>query len=414
MNLWSGIPNDICTEQETGDVLSDSVYKRNLAVENALNVKISNVSTYDDDMARMIEQSVMSGSGDVDAVFPRMYLIPQLVDKGLLHDMVGIDAMDFTQPYYDQNSVSALLMHGKLYAAASDITYFDKLSTYVTFFNQKVVADYDLGDMYSLAMNGQWTLDKALELGSVMTADLNSDGRYDENDSYGISCQNDGVYIFLHGGNLKICDTDENGDIAFSLTSRKCVDALQKIYSVKTDSSRFFNRQNFGVDLNGAINMFNDGRTLFLIRPLQSLFVMRSMQSDFGILPIPKLNADDASYGSAINPYSATMLYMPLYLEDAERSGEVIQYMAYESSQTVNAPLYETVLGNKLVRDDASSEMLDIVFDSRVYDPGLIWNFGDITTTLILYESTDVSSMLESVKSVVNDAIGKLNEVTSE
>ncbi|MGM9624420.1 MAG: hypothetical protein ACI3XM_01810 [Eubacteriales bacterium] len=155
VNNWSGIPNDIFSESENGDLLNDTVYKRNLAVENALNIDITNEVLLDDQMTLRIEQTVLSGSNDVDAAFPRMYMIPQLVQKELLCDLLTLDTFDFSKPWYDQNAIDALTMYDKLFCVTSDITFTDKLSTYVTFFNQKMASDYDLGDLYSYVENGQ-------------------------------------------------------------------------------------------------------------------------------------------------------------------------------------------------------------------------------------------------------------------
>ena len=40
-NQWVGIPDDIFSEEETGDLLGDAVYRRNRTVEEALNIKIT-------------------------------------------------------------------------------------------------------------------------------------------------------------------------------------------------------------------------------------------------------------------------------------------------------------------------------------------------------------------------------------
>lgn len=282
----------------------------------------------------------------------------------------------------------------------------------MTFFNQQLAEDNGLGDIYALVENGGWTLDKLLELGGGVSRDIDGNGIYDANDAYGLSCQNDAAYILLNAGNLKICDTDSNGSVIFTLSSEKAVSALQKIYALMTDSMKFFNRQEQKeFTLADAINMFNDNRALFLIRPVQSLFMMRNMQSDFGILPVPMLSEDQESYGSAVNPYAATILTLPKSVSDPERNAAVLQYMAYQSYLTVNGALYETVLGSKLIRDENSVKMLDASFDSRVYDIGLIWNFGKIVDKMLKYRSTDVSSMIASAESSVQSSIDSFNEL---
>jgi len=413
-NGWSDIPNDLNVEAENGDLLNDSVYNRNKKVEDNLNIEISCRDLGHNDLSNAISKSVMSGSDDFDAAFPRMYLFQQLANSELLLDLNSIDAFDFSQPWWNQNSVECLTILGKLFGVASDITFQDKLSTYVTFFNHQLAEDYGLGDLYSLVENNEWTLDKLLQLGENASHDIDNNGIYDDRDSYGLSCQNDGVYILLHAANLRICKQDSDGKIVFALTEEKAVNTLQKIYSVVLDSRRYFNRQTFNLTLNDAVNMFNDNRTLFLIRPIQSLFLMRNMQSDFGILPLPKLDINQSSYGSAVNPYSATLLCIPLSVFDAERSAEILQYLAYESHYTVIGPLYETVLGTKLIRDESSVKMLDITFGSSIYDIGLIWDFAGIVETIMLNKDTNVASMLAANESAVIQAIENLNEIVAK
>ena len=138
--------------------------------------------------------------------------------------------------------------------------------------------------------------------------------------------------------------------------------------------------------------------------------MMREMDADFGILPIPKLNEEQENYGAAVNPYTATLTCLPVSVRDPERSARVLQYASYESYYTVNGPLYEYVLGAKLIRDEISSKMLDITFDNRNFDIGLIWNFAGIADTLISNTDTDVASMIAAQTEKVNSDIKKLED----
>ena len=58
----------------------------------------------------------------------------------------------------------------------------------------------------------------------------------------------------------------------------------------------------------------------------------------------------------------------------------------------------------------ADEEMLDLIFENRVYDLGLIWDFGAITDKLLQNKSTDVVAMLASVENKVQDGIDDLME----
>ena len=413
INEWVGIPCDLDVEELTGDSLSDSVYARNLTVEEALNVKIS-ADSYGDEVTTLIQQSVAAGSSDFDAAYHRLNMMATLVNGGYLYDLNTIDELDLTAPWWDANSAQALTIQNRLFGAVSDITYFDKLAAYVVFYNQNMAKDHQIGDMYDMVEKGDWTFDTMNSISESVAVDLDGDGVYGPKDSYGLSCQNDGVYILYHAADQRIADTDAKGNITMSLQSEAAVNALQTIYEIMFSGNLFFNRQAYGMNVNDAINMFIENRTLFLIRPVQTMMALREMEADFGIIPIPKSSSSNPEYRTAVNPYACIFMCLPLSAENVTRSVDVLEALACESYYSVIGPLYETVLGDKLVRDTRSTEMLDLIFNNRVYDLGLIWDFGGITNTLLTNQSTDVASLLASVKNPMQDGIDDLMEAVGK
>ena len=412
-NGWAGIPYDLFTDEITGDTLNDAVYNRNLEIQNKLNITIIGTNSTAN-FAKDIAPLMAAGDTSVDLMFPAQVHVPSLVSQDSVYDILELESFDLSEPWWNQNCNETMTMKGKLFVAASDATYFDKLATTVVFYNKKLMSDHNLGEMYDIVNDGAWTLDKAIELGGYVTNDLNGDSVYDLNDSIGISCQNDGSYYLLHGFGINVCANDEEGNIAFNLKSERAVDVLQSIYTLMGNPQQYFNRQTYSLTLNDAINMFIENRTLFLIRPLQSLFLMRDMDADFGIIPLPKYDEAQTEYYSAVNPITGTIGMLPRTSADPERSAVVLSAMACESHYTVINELYDTVLGQKLTRDAESSVMLDYIFDGAVFDPGMIWNFGDIRNTLLQHIGADVSSMIASVTKVVEKSIEKFNEYLTE
>ncbi len=410
---WVGIPLDLFVDELNGDVLNDAVYARNLEIEHKLNIVINGTNAAED-FTPALQKMTAAGDYGVDLVFPMQYYVPSMLSKNVVRSVQSIEAFDFTEPWWNRSCNDTMTMKGKLFTIASDASYFDKLATIVVFFNQQLVTDHDLGDMYAIVEEGEWTLDKAIELGEKVTADLDGNGIYDQNDAIGISCQNDGPYYLLNGFGIALCAPDAEGSMQLNLGSEKAVNCMQAIYTLMGDPMRYFNRQTFDLTLNDAINIFRENRSLFMIRPLQSLFVMREMEADFGIIPLPKYDAAQDSYHSAVNPYSGTICMIPRTAEDAERSGVVLSALACESHYTVINRLYETVLGEKLIRDRDSAVMLDYAFDGTLFDPGVIWNFGGIRDTLLSQKGTDVASMLSRVSKVVNKSIEKFNKELEE
>ena len=416
VNTWDpkDIPNDLYSTELTGDVLNDAVFTRNKNVEEALNIRITVEDRDDGTMDTGLQQSVAGGSQDVDILFPRFYCMPIYVNKGYLMDLNRVDFRDTDAPWWNAEANDVLNIYGKQFGMVSDITYQDKVCTIVTYFNQQMATDYQLGDMYETVINNEWTLDNLLSMGEAVSADVNGDGAYDINDAYPLSCQNDAAYYLLHGGGIRFCENDGKGNIVLSLTSEQAVSGLQKIYEIMGNQQMFFNRQSFGVSLQDAVNMFCENRVMFLIRPIQSLFLMRNMEADFGILPVPKLNENQASYGTAVNPHAATFMCWPVIAEDISRSAVITEMLAWESHYNVIDPLYENILGSKLIRDDGASAMLDVVFDSIIYDIGLIWNFNDMGTKLLTNKDTNVASLLAGMSGAIEAEIQKLQETVKD
>lgn len=414
VNTWTGISSDLYIEETEGEILIDSVYERNHKTEELLEIKIRAVLGDDSTISSALKNVVMAGSYDYDVVFPRLYALSGLVNSHMLADLNILPGVDFTDPWWDGNSVKELSVSGKLFTVVSDITFVDKLSTYVIFFNKKMAVEYNTGNLYDTVVKNGWTYDKMLELGSVVSADINGDSKFDQNDVYGISCQNDGAYILLHAAGAVFCEKDENDRPVFTLNQSGTVDILMEIYRLMNDLRQYFNRQTYSMTVNDAAAMFIENRTLFLIRPTQTMLLLRDMEADFGIIPVPKYKEDQKEYGAAINPYTAYSLCVPKVVEDAERTAAVIDLLAAESHYTVIEPFYDVVLDTKLTRDEESAEMLHIIYNSRIYDIGYIWNFADIATGIITGFKEEAASTIAKYENKVIAAIDEFIQTVNQ
>ena len=402
-HAWVGIPNDIDVEEETGDVLNDAVYVRNRAVEEALNVTISVENVTADVVTSKVRQSVMAGAEDYDLAFPQLLSWQALISGQLVYDLYDLEALDFSMPWWDRNMMDELTYHGHLFGAVSDITYIDKLSCFTVFFNKEMAQQYDVGNLYESVTEGSWTYERMLSLSSDISADFDGNSVYDEKDKYGICSQNDLLYITLHSAGISFCD-NENETIVFGLDGERALEVLGQTFEIMNDTRTFFNRQAFNLSMNDAINMLMDDRTLFMIRPLQTVMNLRSMKADFGVLPIPKYDEAQKNYNTALNVWTSTILTVPRDARELDRTADVVNLLACESYYTVIEPFYDLVLDSKLVRDDETAPMLDIIFDSRFYDIGLICNFGSIFEALLARTNDAAASVIEANRNKVMHA----------
>ena len=70
----------------------------------------------------------------------------------------------------------------------------------------------------------------------------------------------------------------------------------------------------------------------------------------------------------------APLMILPKTLQNVENAGLIMEALAYESNQLVVPAVYEIVLQSKYARDEASSRMLDLILDGRVYTFGYMYD----------------------------------------
>ena len=404
---WTGLINDILVESENGDVLNDAVYRRNLLVQEKYNFSISDKAVAD--ISSVLRQMVLAGTYDYDAVFQETLDFGKLLLGGYLTDLYDLPLIDWDYPWWDHASAEGLEIKGKLFGIFSDITLIDKYSTYIAMFHKGMAESYGLPDLYQTVADGQWTIDKMTELSRDVSKDLNGDGVYDRHDVYGIACQNDGLYILMHGCGAKFAEPDADGIPTDIFGKEKTITTVQKIVSIITDPQLYFNRQTYSMTVPECIEMFANNQALFFIRPLQTVEVLRSMENDYGIIPIPKYAEEDEEYRCTINKWTACIMCIPLLVEDPARTATILEELAAESHYTVMPAYYKTVLGEKIVRDEESAEMLDLIFVSRMYDIGYLYDFGSFCNTLLttIPKSNDanIASLYAANQTVIQKAI---------
>jgi len=406
---WSSeIPCDIDQPELTGESLSDSIYNRNRKIEEMYNTRITTAPQPDWDMVTPISQSVLSNSGTYDAVFPVWEFISPLIINQYLLPLQ--DLLDFRTPWWNPESVEAFTMRGQTYAATGDLTYMDKLSDTIVMFNKQIAADHDLGNLYQLVLDYQWTFDTMLSMGEKVSYDADGNGKYDILDHYGFSGQNDAAYQLFHSAGVTYCHTDPEGNILFSAGDEQSVDLFMKIFRFMNDDSQYFNRQTHGLKISDVVTMFQENRVLFFMRPMQTLFELRAMDADFGIIPTPLMDTDQTEYRTAIAHTTAIAASLPIDVKDSEASAMVLDTLAAESYYTVNDVLYELILGTKVVRDSESVKNLDIIFEGHIYDPGCIFGFGGFAVKMMnQWETPDtVASTIQSLLPAIETDIAAL------
>ena len=405
---------DVYVEEENGETINDAVFARNRVIIDMFNCEIKeNKYPGPGEMQSGFKKLINSGD-QYDAAYIRYSShLSTFATGNLLLDLKTLPNLDLTRPWWDQNCVSMTSIAGKLFAVTGDIEILDKGAINVFVFNKKLQADYQIENLYSLVTEGKWTLGKTLELAKQISEDLNGDGKMDENDRYGLLYYRDSMPAFLSGAGEYIAKKDENDLPYMSFNSEKVYNALEAIYEVIYDENVAFHTMRAFGDAGFIIEgnkMFQNDQALLRYIRMMEIEDLRSMETDFGILPFPKYDENQKNYLSLVNSIICPGLAVPT-TADPEVSGAVLEAMAYHSRYILLPAYYDVMLKTKVSRDGDSEEMLNIIFGNTTFDLGGIYAFGGIDSELMYHTMTfgrAMASFYEKNEGKANKDIDKL------
>lgn len=222
--------------EQTGDIVDDAIYQRNVTVSERLNVDLNYIMqpglwADQDSYKGAIRGCVLSGDAEYDIVAGYGVFIADLAVEQLFLNLNDTAYIDFDQKWWSDSLVKNLSLNGKLYFASGDISTNTIGTSFAVFFNKDLAEKYKLENLYSLVDNGKWTLDKLFELSSEIYSDLNGDGKRDENDQYGLVSHQtsfDNLY-YSCGMNVVTPDKDKGMKVSPDFGSEKMASLVEKL-----------------------------------------------------------------------------------------------------------------------------------------------------------------------------------------
>lgn len=174
--------DDIYAESEDGEVLNDAVVNRNRTINEAFNCNVaqSNFGHYEG-AAAALRNAVMADDDIYDLCIIRALNFLSGITNQYFIDMNSLK-INFNNEWWNQNILSLLSLKGKNYGVVSDLTISDEKSIYCTYYNKKMVVDYNFENMNSVFSKGTWTYEKMFSMAKAVANDLNGDGIMDEKD----------------------------------------------------------------------------------------------------------------------------------------------------------------------------------------------------------------------------------------
>ena len=388
---WSNI--DIDAEALNGTPVNDAVFNRNAAVEAAYDCAVEEYKLKIDDAKNELIRATQAGDASIDLA--TMYFwcgwIAERAMSGAFIDLGSLDSVNLSNPWYDQNSVEDFTVMGKTLFVVSSLTIGDRIATAGMVFNKQLYEDYqlsaDYGNIYDLVREGKWTHEALSSMVLSLSEDVDGDGKMTADDFYGLLYERDSLVSFFNSYGMRVATPDDDGLPVFSLVTDENANKLDATFDFLYHKDNCFHVMNWfdGSGTNfttGMTNMFKNNQAMYMWIRFADVELLRTMDVDFGILPVPKWDEAQDQYYSTVNEYMGVGTVIPASCGDPEMTGTFIEAISCESMKQLIPAYYDVVLQGKISRDVESTEMLDLIFSNRVYDIGMIFNIGGFGGTI--------------------------------
>ncbi|MCL2814219.1 MAG: hypothetical protein FWD23_06440 [Oscillospiraceae bacterium] len=425
---WVGpLPLEIVAEMTEGkevqnsEPINDAVYTRNLKIKEKYNFNIKLVGQSDERGA--MNKAVKAGDPLYDAAIMFNNNVPGIVTSDLLINVANLPYVDLDKPWWDP-AVNSMSIDNKNYLLAGDLLILDNEATNTLLFNKDLMGSLGLELPYGLVKEGKWTFDAMNDMIRGAASDLNGDGimtAYE--DRWGFATYNDTFHALLVSGGGALAVKNDNDIPYMDFASEKNLAVLEKVMDLLYNPDYVLNAQappkgGSGGDLSKGdeihVKGFEGNRILFMWTRMRFVEFFRGMEANFGIIPLPKYDEAQKDYRSVVNPYTGVLMGVPKSADDLERISIILEALSAESRYTLQPAYYETVLTRKYMRDEESEEMLDIIFDSRVYDIGSVYSFGNVFLDFITLASKydrNIVSYYDKKSASMEKAIDKVVDI---
>ncbi|MCL2098987.1 MAG: hypothetical protein FWH24_00940 [Oscillospiraceae bacterium] len=371
----------IVPEEQTGDILNDAVWGRNITVGERFNIELEELAADIHDIPRRVRNAVQSQSQEFDAVFCSGSIggatIGSLVVQNYLVDLTGVPELNLNSPWWNQKALEdAKIGSGSaIYFASNDISIHALQCPWVIYFNIEMLNDLGLDAPYQLVRDGKWTLDQ-METYMKAAVSLNADESFspfrDTGTSiYGLSTAIPAIGELLRGSDVRFVSSNSENMPVFTADEPRFIQAAQKLADILSADGMHTNGGNTHYEI-----VFMNGRSLFCYAELKAGTVYRESETAFGIVPTPKLDENQGNYVHNLTQ-EAPVFIIPESTPNTEKTALVIDALAYYSTKDVTPVFFGVTMSQKELRDEESVEMLQIIRDTAIFDIGRIYNWSN-------------------------------------
>ena len=373
----TGWHNTITPETLEGCAYREAVFERNRLVTEMLNISISECIG---EVTSIAVSDKYAEDGTMDLICPDLESAASLSRKGVLSDLRQREELRLDMPWWDPASIRDLSVGDRLFFAESDLNLQFVDVTYTLFYNRDLTEELNLEDPCALVRRDEWTFDRMTEMVRAATKDTDGNNIMEApNDSFGIVVSGYTSVALLSGACERLIIPDGTGGYTPNLNSDAVLSIAEKARNLLEEKGtaitwRYEGLDPFVIEDNTVYN----GHSLFCEKRLCQFNKLKQSGILFGIVPWPKMNETQQTYGNGAYWFRQVTLCcaMPRSVEDKHRTALIVEALATASRGEMLNRYYCS-----LYEDDPDCyEMLKILDEGRLYDLGFIFGWGEIAS----------------------------------
>ena len=373
-------------EERTNNVLNDAIYEMNVTIEDYLGVDIE------------YEQitSVSTGGEVFDKVRPHMLAGDDVYQLCILHPYYSYNSFiggnfaydfyqfnnngytDFEQKYWNKTVIDSLAINDHAFIALGDLCSY---TLNVLYANKTLLERVNREMPYDMVKNGGWTMDEFFAMTKDLYIDNDGDGKRNNNDVYGFASMWDANgSAFLQAADIFVVRRNDQDQFELCMNEGdRLTDFYDKLFEWSKDESVYI--WSFGNNSNTNVTVpFLNGRSYFTLDSLGTKYL--EAEFDVGVLPLPKFDVHQENY-QHVN--WGNNIVVPGIIKNEAMVGQVIELMAYYTSTIVHEAYYDTVLQYRVSNSPEDREMVQLIYNTVVYDPGIAFCDGNMQLWNLVY-----------------------------
>ncbi len=372
----------------TNEPVNDASFNRNVMLAENYGFTIETIWQDASGYIARVRDDKAAGIDNYDVMVSGLQTLCTLAAEGFFLDLNALEDSNLCldQPWWDQPFNEDMSVAGKLYFATGDIVMLDDEYTRCILYNKDLIEDNNLESPAQLVYDHKWTLDTLYEMAKTAAHEGDGDGKMTVTggDVWGLVQASFESYTLILGSDCPLVSKDDDDIPRLAMMDTRNVEAFDKVWDLCTDrSTTAYTEQYYkwnDPDAGTVCRNFEKGQALFYTITVNAVSGKGLREADirYGILPIPMYNEEQEAYCTTINPYHFHAVSIKENCKDVDFVTFALEALAWTGKEYITPEYYERTLKNKrILDDDDSAEMLDIIFSNRIVDVSICYNWDD-------------------------------------